>query len=215
MSGIKGSDDYERARGALRAAEIALMEQRERVAQLRRGLPPGPRVEKDYVFRDGQGDVRLSQLFGREGHDTLLVYHFMYGAAQTQPCPMCTMWLDGLNSIAPHLRQNMGFVVSARAPIDDLLAYGEERGWGALRLLSSQDCAFNADMEVEDADGAQWPAMSVFVRTPSGEVQQSWSGGARMDDEHFRGLDLLSPVWNLLDLTPAGRASWMPKRSYD
>ena len=29
---------------------------------------------------------------------------------------------------------------------------------------------------------------------------------------HWRGMDLLSPVWNFLDLTPEGRGDWMPKR---
>ena len=35
-----------------------------------------------------------------------------------------------------------------------------------------------------------------------------------MTPEHFRGMDLLSPVWNFLDLTPAGRGDWFPGLSY-
>ena len=31
----------------------------------------------------------------------------------------------------------------------------------------------------------------------------------------FRGIDLLSPVWNLLDLTPEGRGDWEPSLAYD
>jgi predicted dithiol-disulfide oxidoreductase (DUF899 family) len=31
---------------------------------------------------------------------------------------------------------------------------------------------------------------------------------------HFRGIDLLTPVYNLLDLTPEGRGDWMPKLVY-
>ena len=30
----------------------------------------------------------------------------------------------------------------------------------------------------------------------------------------FRGVDLLSPVWNLFDLLPSGRGDWMPGRDY-
>ena len=30
-----------------------------------------------------------------------------------------------------------------------------------------------------------------------------------------RGIDLLSPVWNLLDLTPEGRGEWLPSLAYD
>jgi predicted dithiol-disulfide oxidoreductase (DUF899 family) len=29
-----------------------------------------------------------------------------------------------------------------------------------------------------------------------------------------RGIDALSPVWNLLDLTPAGRPDWWPGNDY-
>lgn len=29
-----------------------------------------------------------------------------------------------------------------------------------------------------------------------------------------RGIDLLSPVWNLLDLTPQGRDDWYPGLDY-
>jgi len=29
----------------------------------------------------------------------------------------------------------------------------------------------------------------------------------------FRGMDLLLPVWNFLELTPAGRDEFLPKRS--
>jgi predicted dithiol-disulfide oxidoreductase (DUF899 family) len=30
----------------------------------------------------------------------------------------------------------------------------------------------------------------------------------------FRGMDLLSPLWNFLDLTPEGRGDFMPRRAY-
>ena len=66
------SDKYLSKREELRLAEIDLMRQRERVAELRRGLPPGATIQ-DYAFEDGPanldaGDtpittVRLSELF--------------------------------------------------------------------------------------------------------------------------------------------------------
>jgi predicted dithiol-disulfide oxidoreductase (DUF899 family) len=58
-------------------------------------------------------DVSLSDLFGER--DTLLVYHFMYGTNWDEGCPSCSMWLDGLNGVAAHIRQNMAFAVVARA----------------------------------------------------------------------------------------------------
>ena len=35
-----------------------------------------------------------------------------------------------------------------------------------------------------------------------------------MTAEHFRGIDLLSPLWLLLDLTPEGRGEWYPGLKY-
>jgi predicted dithiol-disulfide oxidoreductase (DUF899 family) len=75
------SDDYRRRREELLAAEIALKDQVERVAEMRRA-PPGRRVP-DYVFREGApdlglndpadvADVALADLF-TDGHDTLIV----------------------------------------------------------------------------------------------------------------------------------------------
>src|SRR5918996_797852 len=114
------SDDYVARREELRLAEIELMRQRERVAEMRRRLPPGAIVQ-DYVFQEGQpnldaGDVptqtvRLSELFS--GPDrSVVIYHFMYGKAQTSPCPMCTMWIDGYNGVALHLAQNVDFAIA-------------------------------------------------------------------------------------------------------
>ena len=34
------------------------------------------------------------------------------------------------------------------------------------------------------------------------------------DDVYERGVDLLSPVWNLLDLTPQGRGDWYASLEY-
>ena len=108
---LEHSAEYTARREALREAEIELMRQRERVAALRRDLPEGVAVE-DYVFLEGPqnldaGDapvtsVRLSELFSGPGR-SLVIYQLMYGKAQTTPCPMCTMWIDGFNGVASHL----------------------------------------------------------------------------------------------------------------
>jgi predicted dithiol-disulfide oxidoreductase (DUF899 family) len=53
----KESDDYVASREQLRQAEVALMRQRARVAEMRRQLPEGPAVE-DYVFSEGPTGCR-------------------------------------------------------------------------------------------------------------------------------------------------------------
>ena len=92
------SADYLRKREELRLAEIELMRQRERVAELRRHLPPGAALQ-DYEFIEGPADldagdtptrtVRLSDLFTAPDRP-LVIYHLMYGKRQTNACPMCT-----------------------------------------------------------------------------------------------------------------------------
>jgi len=217
------STAYADAREELRQAEIELMRRRERVAELRRGLPPGPGVD-DYVFEEGPADlhagdaparnVRLSELFSGPGRD-LIVYHFMFGKQQKQACPMCTMWIDGFNGIAHHLTQNADFAVVAAAELPVLRAYGRDRGWTNLRLLSAGANTFKYDLGSEDADGNQDSTVSVFTRDDTGSLRHFYSVHPRMaDDIDQRGIDLLTPVWHLLDLTPQGRGEWFPALRY-
>ena len=214
---------YRTARSELLQAEIALRDQREKVAVLRRQLPVDTEVE-DYLFHEGPRDlsqdgpiseVRLSELFAKPDQP-LVVYQFMYGVAQESPCPSCTMWTDGLNAVAHHLAQQVNFVVIAAAGIKDWRAWGRQRGWSHLRLVSSEGTSFKEDFKLQDEDGDQYPGVSVFVKKADGALAHFYSASAIMGEGEYRGIDLLSPVWNLLDLTPAGRKEdWYPQREYD
>ena len=217
------SDEYRRARKELLAAEIALKEQVEHVAAMRRQLPGGMRMP-DYVFREGPADlsrndpadfsdVRLTDLF-TDGHDTLIVDHMMFGTDDEEPCVMCSMWADGYSAVAPHVMQRASFVLVVKAEIGKLRRFASQRGWDRIRLLSSHDTPFNRDFRMEGADGSQNPGLSVFTRTPDGAVYHRYTIGAEFDDHNNRGIDLYSPVWNLLDLTPAGREEWNPDHGY-
>ena len=67
------------------------MRQRERVAKMRRALPPGAAVKEDYVFQEGPTDlatgdeptrnVRLSQLVTAPNR-SLVIYHFIREAEE-------------------------------------------------------------------------------------------------------------------------------------
>ena len=217
------SEDYAARREELRLAEIELMRQRERVAALRRELPPGAVVE-DYVFQQGPRDlasgdadvsgVRLSQLFTGPGR-ALVVYHLMYGKAQTTPCPMCTMWIDGFNGVASHLAQNLDFVIAAAADPGPLRAHARSRGWYRLRLLSCAGNTFKYDLGSEDKDGGQHATVSVFALDPDGSPRHVYTAHPDLaGDVRERGIDLLSPVWHVLDLTPAGRGDWYASLDY-
>ena len=136
---LKESDEYRRQREELRVAELDLIDHVERVAALRRRLPTDTVVD-DYELVDvASGDrVRLSELFSAPDR-ALVLYHFMYGKAQTEPCPLCTMWIDGYNAAAPHLTQNVDFAVVAAAEPAAIRAHAASRGWSNLRLLSAGD----------------------------------------------------------------------------
>jgi predicted dithiol-disulfide oxidoreductase (DUF899 family) len=223
MTRLSESAGYSAGREELRLAEIELMRQRERVAAMRRDLPPGAIVE-DYVFEEGPsnldaGDVpvqtvRLSELFSGPNR-SLVIYHLMYGKRQTSPCPMCTMWIDGYNGVAVHLSQNVDFAIAAAADPPALRQHARNRGWRNLRLLSCGDSTFKYDLRSEDAEGNQDSTISVFARDPDGTLRHVYSAHPRMaEDVKERGIDLLTPVYNLLDLTPQGRGDFYGKLAY-
>jgi predicted dithiol-disulfide oxidoreductase (DUF899 family) len=127
----------------LAQAEHDLARAVEAVAEQRRTLPLGGAVPENYRFTDGPieiGDsaparpVRMSELFG--DHQTLLLYSFMFDGTGI-PCRMCTSLIDGYDGAAADLLQRVGFAVVAPAPIDRSRAYGRERRWHNVRLVSS------------------------------------------------------------------------------
>src|SRR3954465_1204141 len=80
--------EYRRAREQLLAEEIELRRHIERVAELRRALPPGGAVTKNYEFVGESGKATLPDLFGNK--QTLVIYSYMFGPQREKPCPMCT-----------------------------------------------------------------------------------------------------------------------------
>jgi predicted dithiol-disulfide oxidoreductase (DUF899 family) len=221
---LQETSEYTARREDLRLAEIDLMRQREHVASLRRQLPAGSLVD-DYVFEEGplklaDGDgptnsVRLSELFSSPER-SLIIYHLMYGKGQDSPCPMCTMWVDGFNAVADHLAPNVDLAIAAAADVPTLRAFARSRGWDRLRLLSCGDNTFKYDLGSEDSVGAQDSAISVFSLDAAGSPHHFYTTHPSMSDEiNQRGIDLLCPVWHLLDLTVQGRGDWYAQLHYE
>ena len=106
-------------------------------------------------------------------HDVLVVYHLMFWP--TGACPMCSMWLDGLNGVTAHVAQHVSLAVTAPAPLAQLRAWGRERGWHRLRLVSAAGTPLGRDLGFADDDGGQMPGVSVFTRAGD-RVRLSWHG---------------------------------------
>lgn len=220
------SASYRAARDELLAAERDLRKQVEQVAEMRRKLPLGGELPEDYAFEEGAANladttavvsVKLSDLF-RKGIDTLALYNFMYGPEMKQACPMCTSFLDSLNGTAPHAGQRLNLAVVAKSPIGRIREFARGRGWHNLRLLSSARNTYNRDYHGETADGGQLPVFNVFVRR-DGKIYHSYSTelvfAPPEPGQNERHIDMMWPLWNLLDLTPEGRgADWYPRLSY-
>src|ERR1700675_1844266 len=137
------SAGYRAARQALLAQEFELRRQIERVAAMRRALPPGGPVTGNYRFETEDGPSDLAGLFG--DRQTLVVYNYMFGPERQRPCPMCTNLLDAWDGNADDIAQRVSLVVVARSPLERLAAVKRERGWKNLRLASALTDAFTRD----------------------------------------------------------------------
>ena len=121
------SAEYRKARNALLAEEIELRRQTERVAAMRRALPPGGEVAKTYEFVGEDGPVTLEGLFGDK--ETLVVYSYMYGPERKAPCPMCTSFMAGFEEKVADVGQRVALAFVARSPIGRLVEAKAARGW--------------------------------------------------------------------------------------
>jgi predicted dithiol-disulfide oxidoreductase (DUF899 family) len=233
------SEEYRRERNRLLEAEAGLRRAIEQVAAQRRTLPLGGVVPVDYSFEeaaDGRA-VRFSQLF-EPGKDTLIVYSFMFprysgdtrpGPAEGDtarlplaetPCASCTSILDSLDGAARHLSQHVNLVAVAKSVPERINDFARERGWRHLRLLSSRNNDYNRDYHAETPEGEQMPILNVFVRAGD-KFRHTWASelmyAPREDGMEARHVDSIWPIWNVLDLTPQGRAtdSNFPSLRYD
>ena len=207
-------ETYRKARNALLIKEIELRRQIEAVAGMRRSLPPGGAVPRDYAFVGPNGPVTLSGLFGDK--DTLVIYSFMFGPQRKAPCPMCTSMIGSWEGKIEDIRQRVSVAVIARSPIERLLQWKIDRGWKQMPFYSDMDGDFTRDyVSAEDAD---MPGYTVFTRK-DGVIRHFWSEEISFDmadpGQDPRGAVEQDALWLLLDTTPEGRGSdWHPSLSY-
>ena len=207
------SAEYRSARDKLLAEEHVLREQVERVAALRRQLPVGGEIKEDYEFEeldlaDGSSrGVRLSELFGDKSD--LLAYSYMYGPEWEDPCPSCTSFIDGIDAVSRHVRQQAELVVIGKATPAQLHDIARERGWTDLQLLSCEKNDYARDYNAQPGDTSEslMPLMNAFQKDGD-KIYHFWASEllwTPMQGGHPRHIDIAWPLWGLLDMTRSGR----------
>jgi predicted dithiol-disulfide oxidoreductase (DUF899 family) len=236
------SSEYRAARNHLLEQEINLRRAMESVAAARRNLPPGGLIPEDYVFDglDATGSsakIKLSQLFA-PGKDSLVIYNFMFPRYPSDtrpgpsdgttaklkleegPCPSCTAFIDSLDRTAKHLEgAGLNFAIIAKAPLNRILVFANERGWHNIRLLSSAGNSFKRDYHAESPEGYQLPAMVVFHRSGD-QIRHFWTSEMLFlppdPGQDPRHVGTIEQMWNIFDLTPEGRPlNWHEQMNYD
>ena len=210
---VVSREEWLSARMAHLEAEKEFDRQRDALSVARRELP-WVRVESDYVFDSGDGEISFDALF--DGHSQLIVYHFMFGPSWEAGCPSCSYLADHFDGMLPHLAQrDTSFAAISKARIEQIEAYKTRMGWH-FPWVSSLQNDFNRDYEVsftaeERANGVRYnyrdgvefpmdeaPGASVFYRDAQGDIFHTYS-------TYARGLDHLIGTYQWLDLTAKGR----------
>jgi len=200
------------ARKELLAKEKEFTRLHDELSRKRRELP-WEKVEKQYVFEGPQGRETLADLFA--GRSQLVVYHFMMGPGWKEGCPSCSFLADSFDGATIHLAaRDTTFAVISRATLPEIEAFKKRMGW-RFKWVSSNGSDFNFDYQVsrseKEAVGGkvyynyemmefppeERPGASVFYKA-DGQVFHTYS-------TYARGLDILLPTYNWLDLTPKGR----------
>jgi predicted dithiol-disulfide oxidoreductase (DUF899 family) len=110
--------------------------------------------------------------------------------------------------------RDVTLVAISRAPIEKLEAFKRRMGWN-FKWLSSGNNDFNYDYQVsftpealeneveynygkQKTDTSDLPGVSVFYQDSKGNLFHTYSA-------YSRGIDILNPAYNYLDLVPKGR----------
>lgn len=212
------------ARKKLLEQEKALTRHRDVVSAERLRLP-WVRVEKDYVFNGPDGKLTLSELF--QGRSQLYIKHFMMAPGAQHQCVGCSLEVDHMTDILPHLENHdISYVVVARAPIEEIEVVRTRMDWKFL-WVSSFNSDFNYDFNVsfrpEDVASGRaqynfrqapdWvrelpdlSGRSIFYKNEADEIFHTYSAYARGGEE-------VLGIYGILDSMPKGRNESGPYHS--
>ena len=170
---------YAKAREALLVEEIEVRRHLGRLARQNRELPEGPEMPDGWKFVGmNGGEVELADMFGQ--HDTLVLYHWMYGPERNRPCPMCTSLLGPLAANAADLRQSTALAVVSRSRVERMIAFGVERGWRDLPYYQAVGDDFSVAIGGFDPEKRGEMPVLVVLRKKDGKARLHWMGETTM-----------------------------------
>jgi predicted dithiol-disulfide oxidoreductase (DUF899 family) len=210
------------ARKELLAKEKDLTRQRDALNAKRRDLPM-VEIEKDYIFDDPNGAVRLIDMF--EGRRQLIIYHFMFDPGWEDGCPSCTAGTDELSpGFFAHLHtRDTSYAKVSRAPLAKLERWKAKKGWDIARY-SSFGTDFNYDFGVTIDESVAPGEYNFRTKAESGAMESDFlasgqpfempgrscflQAGGRVFhpySQYARGLESTGGSYYFLDLTALGR----------
>jgi predicted dithiol-disulfide oxidoreductase (DUF899 family) len=186
---IVGREEWERAHAELLVREKAHTRAGDALAAERRRLPMTP-VEPVKVMGPG-GPIALHDVF--EGRSMLLVYFFMWnkGAPHHKQCPGCTHSQAAMNSsVCAYLAErDVSYAVFSAGAMDEIVAYRDFMGWKTPWYSTA-----NAGEAMRTREGGD---LRCYLRDGD-QVYQTY-------ETKWRGIEVMLPTLQLLDLTPYGR----------
>jgi predicted dithiol-disulfide oxidoreductase (DUF899 family) len=189
---VVSQTEWQAARDTLLVKEKTHTRASDLLAAERRRLPM-VKIDKTYFFEGADRKVSLVDLF--DGRRQLIVYHFMFGPAQSEGCEGCSWYVDNIGHLAHLHARDTSLVLVSRAPQAKLEPFKQRMGW-CVPWFSSFGSDFNTDFGTtvgeEESSGT-----SVFLRDGDSVYRTYFTTG--------RGDELLGGVWSFLDLTPLGR----------
>jgi predicted dithiol-disulfide oxidoreductase (DUF899 family) len=182
-------DEWQRACAELRVREKAHTHAGDELAAARRRLPM-TRMEPVMVVGPN-GPVALHDVFA--GRRMLIVYHFMWkkGAPHDKQCEGCTHSQTAMTSaVCAYLAErDVQYAVFSRGPFNEIVAYRDFMGWTA-PWYSTAD------------------SPDVLTTRDGGDLRCYLRAGDQVYETYetkWRGIEVMLPTLQLLDLTPYGR----------
>jgi len=220
--------EHNQARLALLAEEKALQKKRDELARQRQAIP-WVLIEfpKKYKFTKvtasgPEKETNLLELF-RPGVTDLVVYHMMLGDNYEKPCISCSLWVDNLNGVFPHLNSKCNVAVIAKAGPAKIVEAAKTKGW-TLPLYSAAESTFVRDFDAEHSASDVGKKIRNYgtaaVRVAGLDAVISVftyrDGKVYLTYQTFqRGLEYVNAVSAYMDLLPDGRGNWQPDHKED